>query len=282
VDGRPAGSAPARDAVRRRAALLALLLVVAGCAELRARYPGPDVVFIATPEAVGGEMLKLASVSVRDVVYDLGSGDGRVVIAAARDFGARGVGVEIDPQLVQASRDRAQGAGVAERATFLWQDLFVTELAGATVVTVYLRDDVNLRLRPKLLRELAPGSRVVSHDFDMGDWRPDRVQRVRGPHRDHTLYLWLVPADVAGVWRTRVGPREGVLNLSQRYQTLGGSFSLDGRELALTEATLRGDRITLTAAGGLVLSGRVSADAMEGEAGERGATPQAWSSQRLR
>ena len=279
MDGRPAGSAPT---VRRRAALLALLLVVAGCAELRARYPGPDVVFIGTPEAVGGEMLKLASVSARDVVYDLGSGDGRVVIAAARDFGARGVGVEIDPQLVQASRDHAQGAGVAERATFLWQDLFVTELAGATVVTVYLRDDVNLRLRPKLLRELAPGSRVVSHDFDMGDWRPDRVQRVRGPHRDHTLYLWLVPADVAGVWRTRVGPREGVLNLSQRYQTLGGSLSLDGRELALTEATLRGDRITLTAAGGLVLSGRVSADAMEGEAGERGATPQAWSSQRLR
>jgi len=267
--------------VKRRAAVLGLLLAAAGCAELRARYPGPDVVFIATPDGVTAEMLKLASVTGRDVVYDLGSGDGRVVVTAVRDFGARGVGVEIDPQLVQASRDRAFGAGVTERAMFLWQDLFVTDLREATVVTLYLRDDVNLRLRPKLLRELAPGSRVVSHDFDMGDWRPDRVQRVRGPHRDHTLYLWLVPADVAGLWRTRVGEREGVLNLSQRYQTLGGSLSLDGRELILTDAMLRGDRITLTA-GGLVLRGRVSPEAMEGDAGERGAvSTQAWTSRRV-
>jgi SAM-dependent methyltransferase len=269
--------------VKRRAAGLLLLVAAAvGCAELRARYPGPDVVFIATPEAVGGEMLKLASVTARDRVYDLGSGDGRVVIAAARDFGASGVGVEIDPQLVQASRDRAAGAGVAERTTFLWQDLFVTDLTAATVVTLYLRDDVNLRLRPKLLRELAPGSRVVSHDFDMGDWRPDRIQRMRGPYRDHTLYLWLVPADVGGLWRTRIGGRQGLLNLSQRYQRLGGSLSLEGRELTLTDGILRGDRITLTAADGLVLSGRVSADAIEGDAGERGAAAgQAWSALRL-
>jgi SAM-dependent methyltransferase len=269
--------------VNRRATLLGLLLIATGCAELRARYPGPDVVFIATPEGVGGEMLKLASATARDVVYDLGSGDGRVVIAAARDFGAHGVGVEIDPQLVQASRDRARGAGVAERATFLWQDLFVTDLAPATIVTLYLRDDVNLRLRPKLLRELAAGSRVVSHDFDMGDWRPDRVQRVRGPHRDHTLYLWLIPADVAGFWRTSVGEREGVLNLSQRYQALSGSLSLDGRELALTAGTLRGDRIAFAVGDGLAFSGRVSGDAIEGDARERGAaTTQGWTSRRVR
>jgi SAM-dependent methyltransferase len=268
--------------MKRRGAVLALLLAVVGCAELRARYPGPDVVFIATPDGVTAEMLRLASVTARDVVYDLGSGDGRVVVAAARDFDARGVGVEIDPQLVKAGRDRAFGAGVTERATFLWQDLFLTDLHEATVVTLYLRDDVNLRLRPKLLRELAPGSRIVSHDFDMGDWKPDRVQRVRGPHRGHTLYLWLVPADVAGLWRTRVGEREGVLNLSQRYQTLSGSLSLDGRELALTDTTLRGDRITLTA-GDLVLSGRVSSDAMEGHAGDRGGgATQPWASQRVR
>ena len=131
------------------------------------------------------------------------------------------MGVEIDAELVKTSRDAAYGAGVADRATFLWQDLFVTDLRPASVVTLYLRDDVNLRLRPKLLSELAPGSRVVSHDFDMGDWRPDRVQRVRGPNRDHRLYLWLVPADVAGVWRMRLGDREALLNLTQRYQMLG-------------------------------------------------------------
>jgi hypothetical protein len=267
--------------VRRRTALLALLLVTAvGCAELRARLPGPDVIFIATPEGVSMEMLRLGSVTERDVVFDLGSGDGRVVVAAARDFGARGVGVEIDPELVKSSRDLAYGAGVTERTTFLWQDLFATDLRPATVVTLYLRDDVNLRLRPKLLGELAPGSRVVSHDFDMGDWRPDRTQRVRGPNRNHTLYLWMVPADVAGVWRTRVGDRDGMLSLSQRYQVLGGTLSLDGHELAITAARLSGDRITLTA-GLHVLTGRVSGDAIEGHVGGAD-VGRVWTSRRIR
>jgi SAM-dependent methyltransferase len=267
--------------VRRRTALLALLLVAAtGCAELRARLPGPDVLFIATPEGVSVEMLRLGAVTERDVVFDLGSGDGRVVVAAARDFGARGVGVEIDPELVKASRDLAYGAGVTERTTFLWQDLFATDLRPATVVTLYLRDDVNLRLRPKLLSELAPGSRVVSHDFDMGDWRPDRTQRVRGPHRNHTLYLWLVPADVGGVWRTRIGDRDAMLNLTQRYQVLEGTLGLDGRELAITTAGLIGERITLTA-GSLVLTGRVSGDAMEGHVGGADTGP-VWTSRRVR
>jgi len=269
--------------MRRRLALLAVLAaVVAGCAELRARFPGPDVLFIATPEAVGVEMLRLAAVTAGDVVFDLGSGDGRVVVAAARDFGARGVGVEIDAELVQQSRDTAYGAGVAERATFLWQDLFATDLREATVVTLYLRDDVNLRLRPKLLRELAPGSRVVSRDFDMGDWRPDRVQRVRGPARDHRLHLWVVPADGAGVWRTRLGEREALLNLTQRYQLLSGTLSLEGRELAIAGGRLAGDRITFTA-GALSFSGRLTGDAIEGRAGEGiDPTALAWTARRVR
>jgi hypothetical protein len=269
--------------VRRRAALLALVLAGStGCAELRARFPGPDVLFIATPADVGVEMLKLASVSAQDVVFDLGSGDGRVVVAAARDFGARGVGVEIDAELVHTSRDAAYGAGVTDRATFLWQDLFVTDLRPATVVTLYLRDDVNLRLRPKLLRELAPGSRVVSHDFDMGDWRADRVLRVRGPNRNHTLYLWLVPADVAGMWRTSVAERDAVLNLTQHYQAVGGTLSLDGRELPIQEAALRGDRLSF-AAGTFAFSGRVSGDVIEGQAEERaGAAGLTWTSRRVR
>ncbi len=268
--------------MRRRAALLALFLAaVAGCAELRARFPGPDILFIATPEGVSLEMLRVAAVTAQDVVFDLGSGDGRVVVAAARDFGARGVGVEIDPELVKTSRDAARAAGVDARVTFLWQDLFVTDLHEATVVTLYLRDDVNLRLRPKLLAELAPGTRVVSHDFDMGDWPADRVHRVRGPSREHTLYLWLIPARVAGIWRTRVGERDALLNLTQRYQTLGGTLSLDGRELAITDGRLAGDRITLTA-GPLTLSGRISGDAIDGRAAERAeVTSLAWTSRRV-
>jgi hypothetical protein len=256
--------------------------VLAGCAELRARFPGPDVVFIATPSEVGVAMLQLAAVTSGDVVYDLGSGDGRVVIAAARQFGARGVGVEIDAELVKSSRDAAYGAGVVDRTTFLWQDLFVTDLRPASVVTLYLRDDVNLRLRPKLLSELAPGSRVVSHDFDMGDWRPDRAQRVRGPNRDHRMYLWVIPADVAGMWRVRLGEREALLNLTQRYQVLGGTLALDGRELVLTEGKVSGDQVTFTA-GDLSFRGRASGDAIDGQAVERAAvTSLGWSSRRVR
>lgn len=185
---------------------LAILLVLAACDTARPSFHGPDILYVATPEQVAAEMLRLAGVTASDVVYDLGSGDGRLVIAAARDFGARGVGVEIEAGLVQESREAAARAGVTERATFLWQDLFATDIAGATVVTLYLRDDVNLRLRPKLLRELRPGTRVVSHDFGMGDWVPTRVLRVRGPDREHTLYLWVIPlpkASDAGTASTR-------------------------------------------------------------------------------
>jgi hypothetical protein len=269
--------------VRRPALLLLVILAaLAGCAELRARFPGPDVLFIATPSDVGVEMLRMASVSAQDVVFDLGSGDGRVVVAAAREFGARGVGVEIDPELVKTSRDAAYGAGVTERATFLWQDLFVTDLSTASVVTLYLRDDVNLRLRPKLLHELRPGSRVVSHDFDMGDWRPDRVQRVRGPNRDHRLFLWLIPADVAGVWRVRVGEREALLNLTQHYQVLGGTLTLDGREQAITDGKVTGPDVSFTS-GALAFSGRATGDSIEGRASEPAAvTSLNWTSTRVR
>jgi SAM-dependent methyltransferase len=175
----------------RWAALAAIVVLAAACAGALGR--GPDILYVATPEQVGIEMLKLAGVRKDDVVYDLGSGDGRLVIAAAREFGARGVGVEIDAKLVQDSRENALKAGVSDRAEFLWQDIFQTDIASATVVALYLRQDVNLKLRPKLLRELRPGTRVVSHDFDMADWRPDRTVRVKGPTREHVIYLWTVP-----------------------------------------------------------------------------------------
>jgi SAM-dependent methyltransferase len=267
--------------VIRRLALVALgLATLAGCAALRQRFPGPDVLFVATPEAVSLQMLRAAAVTPADVVFDLGSGDGRVVIEAARDFGARGVGVEIDPGLVKTSRDAALAAGVAERVTFLWQDLFAADLTGATVVTLYLRDDVNLKLRPKLLAELAPGTRVVSHDFDMGDWAPDRALRVRDDSREHRIFLWLVPADAAGVWRSSVADGEAAtLTLQQKYQALTGTLA--GATPAAAQGRVSGERIEVTA-GALALRGRLAGDVIEGTASEGTSAPRRWTARRAR
>jgi predicted O-methyltransferase YrrM len=151
----------------------------------------PDVPYVATPPAVVAKMLELARVTKDDVVYDLGSGDGRIVIMAAQRFGARGVGVEIDPGLVLEAHDNAKRAGVADRVHFLLQDLFETDLRAATVVTLDLMESVNLELRPKLWRELRPGTCIVSHDFSMGDWPPEQVVSVD----NHRIYAWTIPAE---------------------------------------------------------------------------------------
>jgi SAM-dependent methyltransferase len=179
---------------RRRLALLAccVLLGAAGCL-----YPGAEVPYVQTPAEVVTEMLRLAGVNGNDLVYDLGSGDGRLVIAAARDFGARGVGIEIDPRLVAQSAESARRAGVADRVSFRAGDLFDTDLSDATVVTLYLSPELNLRLRPKLLHELRPGSRIVSHDFPMDDWPPQHTIRVASRDRMSTVYLWIVPPKTA-------------------------------------------------------------------------------------
>jgi SAM-dependent methyltransferase len=166
-----------------------VLLMVTACA----RVPGQEVPDVRTPLVVVNEMLRLGAVTAHDVVYDLGSGDGRIVIAAAQDRGARGVGFEIDPALVAEATARARRLGLADRVTFRQDDLFKADLRDATVVTLYLSPDLNRRLRPKLLRELRPGSRIVSHAFDMGDWAPTQTLQVRSNQGTHTLYLWVVP-----------------------------------------------------------------------------------------
>jgi len=173
-----------------RALLVCVVLVgVAGCL-----YPGADVPYVQTPTDVVTEMLRLATVGPDDVVYDLGSGDGRLVIAAARDFGARGVGIEIDPGLIALSTESARRAGVGDRVTFRADDLFETDLSDATVVTLYLSRAINQRLRPKLLRELRPGARIVSHDFGMGDdWMPSQTKQVPSRDRLATIFLWVIP-----------------------------------------------------------------------------------------
>jgi SAM-dependent methyltransferase len=152
----------------------------------------PDVIYVPTPDKVVAEMLQLANVSEDDVVYDLGSGDGRIPIMAAKRYGARGVGVEIDSGRIQQARENAREAGMAKSVKFIQQDLFKTDLSEATVVTLYLLPELNVKLRPKLLRELEPGTPIVSHSFDMGEWEPERVVKVG----DSTVYLWTVPEKI--------------------------------------------------------------------------------------
>lgn len=150
---------------------------------------GPEVPFVPTPESTVDEMLKMAGVSPGDIVYDLGSGDGRIIITAVKNYGARGVGVDIDPERITEANQNAHKAGVAQQVEFRQGDLFKADIGEATVVTLYLLPEVNERLKPKLLSELKPGTRIVSHAFDMGDWKPVREMEVDGS----TLYLWVVP-----------------------------------------------------------------------------------------
>jgi SAM-dependent methyltransferase len=173
-----------------RALGLLLVLALGACS----RVPGQLVPDVRSHPAVVLEMLRLARVGPDDVVYDLGSGDGRIVIAAAHEFGARGVGIEIHPGLVEESRRRARWYGVAGRVRILEGDLFTADLREATVVTLYLSGELNRRLRPKLLAELRPGARIVSQQFDMGDWPADARRQVQADGRTQELFLWIVPA----------------------------------------------------------------------------------------
>ena len=224
-----------------RRALLALGCALACAAALA--QGGEEVPFITSPDNVTPEMLRIAGVGAGDHVIDLGSGDGRIVILAAKRFGATGLGVELDPALVQRSLRNARDAGVAERVEFRVQDLFETDLSRASVITMYLLPEFNLRLRPALLA-LRPGTRIVSHDWDMGDWKPDASTVVEVPDKQvgldksSRIHLWVVPAQVEGLWCGA----SGSLALRQAYQELAGE--------------LRG------AAGGRALMGRVEGAAL--------------------
>jgi len=160
-----------------------------GAAEQGAALRGPDVIFVPTPNEVVETMLRMAAVGRKDTIYDLGCGDGRIVITAAQKYGARGVGIDIDPERVAEAMENARNAGVADRVKIVRGDLFEADISGATVVTLYLLTELNLKLRPKLLRELNPGTRIVSHAFTMGDWKPERTEDISGT----TVYLWRVP-----------------------------------------------------------------------------------------
>lgn len=211
-------------------------------------------------------ILDLADVGPGDYLIDLGSGDGRFVIGAARR-GALAHGVELEPTLVARARRNAADAGVSERTAFLEGDIFAADVSMATVVTLYLFPEANIALRPKLLAELAPGTRLVSNSFHMGDWEPDA--RAQGRTSGGAL-LWVIPATVAGPWRLSVGDRTAHLVLRQRYQRIeAAELEFDGRTVAITAATLRGDMLTVvaeTAAGALALQARIDGDRLTGTA----------------
>lgn len=231
-----------------------------------------DVPYVPTPQVVVDEMLRVAGVGPKDVVYDLGSGDGRIVITAARVFGARAVGVELDDHLIFQSEERARQANLlGDRVKFLQQDFFKTDFSPATVVTMYLIPGVMKRLRERML-QLKPGSRLVAHDFDFEDWRPDCKTTVR-----KNVFLWIVPAQVAGRWRVHTVVPDGEvafdIELRQKYQELDGVARFADQPRGLWEPTLEGDRIGFVVVdsrdreneAALYFKGRAAGGTMEGE-----------------
>jgi SAM-dependent methyltransferase len=207
--------------------------------------PRPDVPYVPTDDAVVPAILRLAQVTAADVLYDLGCGDGRIVIAAARHHGASGIGVDIDPLRIRECHDNLHRAHLHDgRVHFRQASLFDLDLSPASVVTLYLLPSLNIRLRPKLLAELRPGSRVISNHFDMANWRPDET--VRAHHRN--LYKWIVPAPVVGEWHCMIndpaGRRRIILNLHQHYQIVTGTAHVAGRPALIGEGRITGDTLT--------------------------------------
>jgi hypothetical protein len=242
-----------------RSGIAALLLSVALGAQAQSKpefqpevgQPGKDVVWVPSPEQLVDKMLDMAKVTPSDFLMDLGSGDGRTVIAAAKR-GVRATGVEYNPDMVTLSRRNAEKAG-ASLATFVQGDIFQTDLTKATVITLFLLPDLNVKLRPTILG-MKPGTRIVSNTFRMGDWTPDETVEL-GCGSYCTAFMWIVPAKVAGTWKSA----QGDIAFKQEYQMLSGTLAAS----PVAEARLNGDRISFSA-NGMQFSGRVNGDTIEG------------------
>ena len=225
---------------------------------------GKDVIWVPTPDDVVERMLRMAQVTPNDYVVDLGAGDGKIAIAAAKKFGARSLGIEYNPDMAKHAQRNLEKAGVTARAKIIQGDIFVTDFTQATVVTMYLLPALNLKLRPQILA-MRPGTRVVSHSFNMEDWEPDETSSLDG----RRAYFWLVPANVAGTWNLEFGGERHELALEQRYQKVDGSVSFRGAmQAGLRDARLRGAAFSFAYVdnGGVRrdFTGRVSGNRMEG------------------
>lgn len=275
---------------RSACAALALGASPARVADLD-RSGGP---YVPTPQVVVDRMLELAGVGPRDFVVDLGSGDGRIVLTAATRYRASGMGVEIDGELVSAANASARRLGVAGRVRFRQQDVLAADLSRATVLTLYLLPGMMSNLREKLLAELRPGTRIVSHDFTFDQWKPDRTVTVETPEKydmsgawTSDLHLWIVPAAVGGAWRvTREGENGGParLEIRQGYQRFGGRLVRGPRSLALADGRLDGARLTFTLPGANgrpeLFTGTVTRDRIRGEVRDGGTVIARWTATR--
>jgi hypothetical protein len=291
-------SITARCAPLWRAALI--LAALAAAAPAIAEDFG-DTPYVQTPQNVVDKMLEIAKVGPRDFVIDLGSGDGRMIITAAKKRGARGFGVDLDRRLVALANRNAAKAGVADRAVFYERDLYKTDIRRATVMTIYLLPEVNLMVRPKLLSSLRPGTRIVSHDYDMGEWTPEQSLVMDAPGKTvgrdmkSKVFYWVVPATVSGTWRWQVTTagrtQDFDLAAEQMFQNFDGTVVSEGRGGKIEGGKLAGDRITLATTiddgGGATryqFSGRVAGDRIKGEIrmvrnGETSKTP--WVARRV-
>lgn len=279
----------------KRGLVIAALAGAVFSAGARAQEGRGDVVYVPTPQVAVDEMLKMAKVSASDFVIDLGSGDGRIVITAARKFGARGLGVDLDTVLLKRARDGAKREGVADRAQFVEQNLFETDLSRATVITTYLLPEMNEKLRPRILA-LRPGTRVIAHDYDMGEWQPDEEKTLIVPEKTvgdpgkSYIFFWVVPATIAGRWEALVytGGR-GVIyefDFDQSFQRVSGELRVDGQNARLPIFNVRGDRIAfeIDAPQGSGLAkhrfqGVVKQDRIEGTVTIAGQKPLKWTAQ---
>jgi len=270
----------------RALAIFTFISFSAGAADLQpTKDAGP---YVPSPQSVVSDMLRYADVGPNDFLIDLGSGDGRIVLTAAKVFGARGFGVEIKDALVQRSNEAAQKEGLADRVKFLKQDLFKTDLSPATVITMYLLPDTVNLLKDKFLNELRPGTRIVSHDYPLTGWIPEKYvqmdldDKVQISGVTTTLiYLYVVPAKVAGRWNARMPPavsrQPATLQLRQQLTRVSGSARLDGRDVPLEEIRLRGDKLSFRLAGRRgAFSGQVKGKTIEGVV-ETGRSKAPWS-----
>jgi len=222
----------------------ALLLALPAAAQQKPYEPqigqaGKDVIWVPTPDEIVDRMLRMAQVGPNDLVYDLGAGDGKIAIAAAKKFGARSVGIEYNPEMAKFAQGNVEKAGVAGRARIVNGDIFATDFSQATVVTMYLLPGLNLKLRPTILA-MRPGTRVVSHSFTMEDWEADEISSMDG----RRAYFWSVPANVSGGWTLETGSEKVELSIEQRFQKIEGSIGLGHTQGGLREARLRGFNIS--------------------------------------
>jgi SAM-dependent methyltransferase len=221
----------------------ALLLALPAAAQQKPYEPqvgqaGKDVIWVPTPDEVVDRMLRMAQVGPNDLVYDLGAGDGKIAIAAAKKFGARSVGIEYNPEMAKFAQGNVEKAGVAGRARIVNGDIFATDFSQATVVTMYLLPGLNMKLRPTILA-MHPGTRIVSHSFTMEDWEPDETSSMDG----RRAYFWLVPANVSGSWTLEAGSDKAEVSFEQRFQKIEGSVELGHTQGGLRDARLRGFNI---------------------------------------